>query len=252
MRSLPRTASGRVRTSAEAIATTTIATPPQVPISLWANTSGPKWVNTLDNQPVELGMLFQSDIGGFITSVRFYKSTTNTGPHVAHLWAADGTLLATATFTNETRSGWQTVNFAQPVAIKAHRTYIASYHTDHGNYAQDIGFFSNGGVDSGVLHALADGVSGANGLFQYGPGGFPTSYWQSSNYWVDVVFVSSVPEQQCILCWPGVITGWGRSFPPGTCLRISNPGHVPADSAWRRMACSKVATCSKVAMAFRL
>jgi hypothetical protein len=164
-----------------------------VPISLWANTSRPKWVNTLDNQPVELGMQFQSDVDGFITNVRFYKSTTNTGPHVAHLWAADGTLLATATFTNETRSGWQTVNFAQPVAIKAHTTYIASYHTDHGNYAQDIGFFSNGGVDSGVLHALADGVSGANGLFQYGPGGFPTSYWQSSNYWVDVVFVSSVP-----------------------------------------------------------
>lgn len=173
--------------SAEASATPTIVTTPKVPVSLWSNSTKPTWINTIDTQAVELGMQFQSDVGGFITGIRFYKSAGNTGPHVANLWSADGTLLASATFTSESQSGWQTVNFAQPVAIQAHTTYTASYHTNHGNYGQDIGFFANGGLDTGVLHGLG-------GVYQYGSGGFPTTQsWQASNYWVDVVFLSDIP-----------------------------------------------------------
>ena len=40
-----------------------------------------------------------------------------------------GTLLASATFTNESASGWQQVNFSNPVPITAGTTYVASYHT---------------------------------------------------------------------------------------------------------------------------
>src|SRR3546814_20679943 len=50
------------------------------------------------------------------------------------LWNADGTLLASATFTNETASGWQTANLNTPVAITAGTTYIASSHTG-GDYS---------------------------------------------------------------------------------------------------------------------
>jgi hypothetical protein len=110
---------------------------------------------------------------------------------VGNLWSTDGTLLATGTFTHETKSGWQTLTFAQPVAITAHTTYVASYHSTRGSYADDIGFFANGGVDSGLLHALANGVDGGNGVFRYGAGGFPSSTSQSSNYWVDVIFMPS-------------------------------------------------------------
>ena len=40
-----------------------------------------------------------------------------------------------------------------------------------------------------MLHALQDGVSGGNGVYAYGPtSAFPGSTFQSSNYWVDVVF----------------------------------------------------------------
>ena len=65
---------------------------------------------------VNLGVKFQSDVAGYITGIRFYKGPSNTGTHVGHLWTASGALLATATFTNETASGWQQVNFANPVA----------------------------------------------------------------------------------------------------------------------------------------
>ena len=44
-------------------------------------------------------------------------------------------------------------------------------------------------MDNPPLHALADGVDGPNGVFQYGPtSAFPLTSYNSSNYWVDVVF----------------------------------------------------------------
>ena len=76
---------------------------------------------------VELGVQFSSDVDGWITGVQFYKGPGNTGTHVGNLWTAGGTLLARATFTSESASGWQTVNFSSPVAITANTTYVASY-----------------------------------------------------------------------------------------------------------------------------
>ena len=127
--------------------------------------------------------------GGYITGIRFYKASANTGTHVGNLWTSSGTLLATATFTNETASGWQQVNFSSPVAITANTVYVASYHANVGHYSDDQNYFQGAGVDSPPLHALADGVSGVNGVYAYGStSSFPNQGWRSSNYWVDVVF----------------------------------------------------------------
>jgi hypothetical protein len=96
-------------------------------------------------------------------------------------------LLASATFTSETASGWQQVNFSTPVSIQANTTYIASYHTNVGHYSDDAGYF-NSGVDNAPLHALQNGVDGSNGVYVYGSSsGFPNQTYLSSNYWVDVV-----------------------------------------------------------------
>jgi hypothetical protein len=73
------------------------------------------------------------------------------------------------------------------VAIRANTTYIVSYHTDAGGYALNQNFFV-AAVDNPPLHALRDGQDGPNGVYLYGPGGFPTETYLSSNYWVDVVF----------------------------------------------------------------
>src|SRR5207249_5564262 len=91
---------------------------------------------------VELGMSFKSDVSGYITGIRFYKSVNNAGTHVGNLWNSTGTLLASATFTNETASGWQQVNFANPVLINANTRYIASYYCPSGHYSDDRGFFA--------------------------------------------------------------------------------------------------------------
>ena len=80
----------------------------------------------------------------------------NTGTHVGNLWTSTGTLLATATFTDETASGWQQVNFSTPVQITAGTIYVASYHTNVGHYSDDIGYFAGQGANDGPLHALED------------------------------------------------------------------------------------------------
>src|SRR5258708_5945630 len=143
-------------------------------------------------QSIELGLKFKSDVDGSITGVRFYKDASNTGLHTGSLWSSTGTLLATTTFNSESASGWQSANFASPVAISANTIYVISYHTDAGHYAGDLGYFNPSGVDNSVLHALSTAAAGGNGVFQLGPTGFPSSVYQDSNYWVDVLFSPAV------------------------------------------------------------
>ena len=135
-------------------------------------------------------MRFRADTNGTATGVRFYKGATNTGTHVGSLWTNTGTLLATATFTSETASGWQQVTFAAPVTLTANTTYVVSYHTNTGNYGVNGAYFASAGVDNAPLHALATGVDGANGVYVYGASAFPTQTFNAANYWVDVVFAS--------------------------------------------------------------
>jgi hypothetical protein len=156
--------------------------------TIWANTVVPSLISADDPNAVELGVKFRTDVGGSITSLRFYKGSTNTGTHVAHLWNSNGSLIATATFANETATGWQQVDFPSAVPINANTTYVASYHTDVGHYSANVGYFANSGVDSPPLYALRDGTDGPNGIYRYGPSAFPTQTYQSTNYWVDVVF----------------------------------------------------------------
>jgi hypothetical protein len=133
-------------------------------------------------------MKFRAEVDGLVRGVRFYKGPQNTGTHVGRLWSNSGQLLAQATFTSETASGWQQVDFASPVAIQANTTYVISYYTPVGRYSVDEWYFQ-ADYTSGPLRALADGKDGNNGVYRYGPGGgFPTSSWRSGNYWVDVVF----------------------------------------------------------------
>ena len=49
------------------------------------------------------------------------------------------------------------------------------------------------GVDNAPLHALRNGIDGGNGVYRYGAGGaFPTNTFSASNYWVDVVFDTTI------------------------------------------------------------
>ena len=135
--------------------------------TIWPTSALPAVVDGGPDNAVQLGVKFRSDVAGTIRGIRFYKSAGNTGTHVASLWSTAGTRLATATFTNETASGWQEVSFATPVSIIANTTYVASYHTTTGHYSFNGNYFT-AGVDNPPLHALASAGSGGNGVYRYG------------------------------------------------------------------------------------
>jgi hypothetical protein len=156
---------------------------PTCPCSIWQNgtPTGAAESGTTNAQTV--GLKFQASSDGYITAVRFYKEPDNTGAHTGSLWSSTGTLLANGTFSNETASGWQELDFSPPVAITAGTTYVASYFTTTGHPAYtDQGLAS--AVVTGPLTALA-----AGGVYAAAPANtFPTSVFDNTNYWVDVVY----------------------------------------------------------------
>ena len=143
-----------------------------------------------DTSAIELGTRFTASQAGSVTAVKFFKGTGNTGTHVGSLWDAAGNRLAQVTFTNETATGWQTAALATPVALTPGATYVVSYYAPVGRYASSPGYFATAPRTVGPLTA----PSGSNGVYRYGAGGgFPAGSYNSTNYFVDVVFKVASP-----------------------------------------------------------
>ncbi|MDQ3578365.1 MAG: DUF4082 domain-containing protein, partial [Actinomycetota bacterium] len=141
--------------------------------------------------PLELGMRVTVAQNGWITGVRFHKPIGDPGSHTGTLWTANGVQLATGTFTDETSSGWQTLTFATPVRVTAGTTYVVSYFTSAGRYSYTSQYFTEDRVN-GPLTAPAQGAL-PNGVFNYGGGVFPQGNGNGRNYWVDALFVTTLP-----------------------------------------------------------
>ena len=175
--------------AANATWTFTTAGAPVCPCSIWSASDTPATASDTDISGVEVGIKFRADVNGFIKGIRFYKGPANTGTHVGTLWSSAGTPLAQATFQNETSGGWQQVLFTTPVAVTANTVYVASYYAPGGGYSVTPSQFQVAGVDNGVLHAPVTTEVSGNGVYAYGASSsFPSSSWQATNYWVDVVF----------------------------------------------------------------
>ncbi|GAA1882520.1 hypothetical protein GCM10009814_10890 [Lapillicoccus jejuensis] len=160
------------------------------PCTLFASSAVPGTVDAGDASAIEVGTSFLSSVDGKVTGVRFYKSAANTGTHTGTLWSASGSVLATGTFTGESATGWQTLTFAQPVAVTAGTTYVVSYYAPNGHYSATPQFFSTAWTN-GPLTAAA-----GNGRYRYGAGGVvPVDSYGSTNYWVDPIFSTGpVPD----------------------------------------------------------
>ncbi len=97
----------------------------------------PDEIDSGENQPIELGLKFQSSASSCPASASVSTRARRTPGPRGRLWSASGQILAMATFSNETASGWQSVEFIVPVAITAGATYTVSYHTTTGHYSAD-------------------------------------------------------------------------------------------------------------------
>ena len=158
---------------------------------IWDNsTVTPATVSQSDSKAVELGMKFRAEVNGYVTGVRFYKSTENTGRHVGKCWSRNGKLLSSVVFSNETASGWQEAPFAAPV-VAANATYVISYHTNTGGITPPTkATLPPPPAKNRPARPGQRGENGhGNGVYKYGdrPRSRPRP-GLPSNYWVDVVF----------------------------------------------------------------
>ena len=110
--------------------------------------------------------------------------------HAGLLYSRTGTLLAQASFTSETASGWQQVNFPG-VAICANTTYIVALHSTTGYSEQR--FLHQQRSRQSAIARIESGVEGPNRVFTYANFPlFPTSpSAQDYNYWVDELFAAN-------------------------------------------------------------
>jgi hypothetical protein len=204
---------------------------PKTAQSLFYSSDTPAVTNDSDASAVELGVKFTSDVNGTVTGIRFYKGSQNTGTHQADLWSASGALLATATFTNESASGWEQVNFSSPVSITAGTTYIAAYHTNTGHYADTSNYFTASHTN-GDLTAPASG----NDVYAYSSSdAFPTNTFSASNYWVDLVFNAGGTSAPLSFTSPASITGTAREGSVLTAVNgtINDPNAVISGYQWQ-------------------
>ena len=131
--------------------------------------------------PYELGVKFQASKAANVSSIRYYRANGESGSHTGHIWSANGTLLASVVFSNETASGWQTANLANPLPITANTTYVVSVNSNTGYAVTDNALATR--VTNGILSTVADGANCVYGT----AGKFPTQSWNNSNYFRDVV-----------------------------------------------------------------
>ena len=166
---------------------TTVKPPPApgvCPCTVFDDSTVPGMLDVPDG-PVTLGMRFTADTTGMVTGVRFYKGVNNTGAHVGTLWSNAGAVLARGTFTDESTTGWQTLTFAQPVAITKNTPYVVSYRAANGHYSATVNGFGSG-IDRPPLHVTSQG-----GAYSYSDS-FPGNV-SSASYLVDVVFEKGLP-----------------------------------------------------------
>lgn len=166
----------------------------QLEYSFW-ETPTPDNTDSDDGAAVELGFVFHTSIAGNIVGLRFHKGIENTGTHTGHLFAHDGTLLGSLEFTDETDEGWQMARFDTSIAIDAYTDYIASYHAPFGSYSYTRPFFEEPFATPPLYASRSSDDSVGNGRYGYGDAGtFPDNSFDTSNYFVDVIFI---PENFC-------------------------------------------------------
>ncbi len=147
------------------------------------------------SDPLELGMKFRSNADGYVTGFRYYKGDGAQGVHIGNLWSSSGSNLASAVFTNETASGWQTVSLTSPIAVTANTIYVVSYFSPHGDYVKTSSYFSQD-IVNGPITGLGWSLSEPNPVYRYSSvSAFPdnNAYVGSNNYWADVLFALAAP-----------------------------------------------------------
>ena len=140
-------------------------------------------------------MAFYSSINGLITGVKYYRSAVMSGNHIGLIYGINGSgPYGSVTFATSSTTGWQTANFASPIVATAGVPYVVAVYNADGNYQSTLSAFTSN-ITNAPLTIPANGTvvnstTIKNGLYVYSTTSpvFPTNTFQSTNYWVDVIF----------------------------------------------------------------
>jgi hypothetical protein len=154
--------------------------------SIWGLSVAGGGVNSTDDDTVTLGTKFSSSSDGVVKGVKFFHPATVSSPVTVGLWDDSGTLLASKTASEslpQCQNGWCYLYFTTPVSIDSDTDYRVGYISQDGHY-----FYASGGLDSGVSQNGFTVPTGG-GYYTYGSSlTFPTSVYNNTNYFVDVIF----------------------------------------------------------------
>ena len=164
------------------------------PCSLWDPAiTTPATVDSNDPGAVELGVKFRTDDSGFITGLRFYKSAANTGTHVGRVSTRARARCSGPRLHERDRQRLAAGRLRRSDPRHGEHDLRGVLSHQHRALLDDRPVLRDAGVDAPPLHALSNATA-LNGVYAYGSGGFPTSSFNASNYWVDVIFSTVVGE----------------------------------------------------------
>jgi hypothetical protein len=160
-----------------------VVPPPQPDGTIFTSQTPGVYENDSD---YELGTRFWSDVNGQISQVRLYTNASEGGVHTVRIWRVSGQTVVAGPYSWTVPSGstgWKTFTLPAPLAITANTDYIVAVSNSSDRYyASQIGGF-DAPIVNGHLHTYT-----GSGVYSTVLGAMPTSTWNNSNYFRDIVF----------------------------------------------------------------
>ena len=149
---------------------------------------------TIKDQPIEVGIKFRPTEDGYITRLRFYKQCEQHRDPRRATCGQPRPLLATATFADETASGWQEVNAAEPDARRQGHDVRRLIILAQGYFGVRTREASRPlGVDRSHASPCRTSSGGRQRRIQVRRRRLPEPDLQRTNYWVDATFQRVIP-----------------------------------------------------------
>ena len=161
---------------------------------------------TTDAVNYELGTRFTASQAGQITALQYYRGAADaddTDVRALSLWNSSGVKIGTVTVTSAAgATGWQVGTLSSPISIVAGQTYTVSYSYVFNNGQGAVESYANTSSYHTTTRSSADGLLTAPvnaGVYVEGTGLFPSSSWNASSYFVDVLFTPQSAAAPIIL-----------------------------------------------------
>lgn len=170
-------------------------------------TQTPAAGNESDGTPtITRGVTLEFAVAGYITGVRWWCPTTNTGTYTVAVWdlSGDGTAIGGVALATKVHSGtptggaWNVTTLDTPIAVTSAKTYRLGVNNSQGRYVASGGVMgstiTNGNVSApGAGGTTKAGFATSQGTYNISSAlTLPTSSFNSSNYFVDVAFSTTL------------------------------------------------------------